>query len=391
MGKNSDKRRARKLPPSGPATPALDDVTAAVDVDEVHRSPPAWAQRTGIFDIPSADHDTSLARALFHVTCLVSLREGQEGALDRVAAEIASMVEADTVTLLRLDRGDDVLPARLTVLAQHGLHVSDAELVRFDLADGIAGHVASTGQVVRVEDAPRDERFTRLHGQRTEVGSLVAVPMRFGARLVGVLAVSRREIRGFHDVDTDRLGVIGDSLAQDIEQARLLREALTDPLTGLHSRLALLTSLPREVETARRYQLGLSLLLIDVDGLRAVNATHGRGHGDRVLVDAAHTLAGTLRGADLCVRFGADELAVLLPMTHANNARATAKRLMKLLNAIPSVGDKVTFSIGIASLDVVDEDALALLWRADRALAEAKRQGGDRIAAAHPERRETEA
>jgi diguanylate cyclase (GGDEF)-like protein len=228
-----------------------------------------------------------------------------------------------------------------------------------------------------------------LYGQRTEIGSLLAVPLRFRGRVLGVLAASRKETRAFHDQDEATLNVVAASIAQDFEQARMLREATTDPLTGLMSRLALLSTLPREVETARRYQTGLSLVLVDIDGLRTVNEAKGRAAGDLALVDIGQRLAQAVRSADLAVRFGGDEFALLLPMTEANDARAVAKRLQKvLLPVVRGLEDlTITASFGVATLAVSDEDALGLLWRADKALQLAKSEGGNCIAAAHPEKK----
>ena len=347
MGRNADKRKARKqqtdtpggAAPDGAAPAATDLSVPSGEAEPVSgEGQPAWSAR--LFgarpEVPSRTTEGSLARALFHMTCLIAAPRGRAPATDslvRVAVEVASMISADTVTFLQLQPGDDLLPARLTVLASHGLQHADVGLVRFDLGDGIAGQVALTGEAVRVEDAPRDPRFSALYGQRTEIGSLLAVPLRYGKRVIGVLAVSRREVRGFHESDEEMLGVIADSIAQDLEQTRLMQEASTDALTGLFSRQALIATLAREVECARRYQTGLALMLLDIDGLREVNETAGRPAGDRVLMEIARRIAARVRGADLPVRFGGDEFAVLLPMTEPEQAVRAADRLRSMLVA----------------------------------------------------------
>jgi diguanylate cyclase (GGDEF)-like protein len=340
------------------------------------------------------DEDGTLSRALFEVTTLLGAalarphEQGVEG-MRRVAAAVARVVDADTVSLLRLEHGDgDLVPARLVLTATHGLHVVDTGVVSFDVGDGVAGRVASTGETVRVDDAPRDPRFSRLHGQRTEVGSLIAVPLRVGRKSLGVLAVSRREIRAFSVRDLERLQTTATAIALDLEQARLYREAVADPLTGLVSRVALLHALPREVEIARRYQTQLSFVLLDADGLGAVNETHGRAAGDRFLRDSAARLARTVRAADLVARFGGDEIAVLLPMTPANQARATAKRLVRALTS-PPLQPGCSWSAGVGTLQThLDEDAAGLLVRVDRALLDAKKQGGNAIVNASHDRRD---
>lgn len=342
-------------------------------------------------EIPG-DDDGTLARALFKVTSLLGTALSRpEIALpvhmQKIATAVASIIDADTVTLLRLEPGDgDLVPARLVMTASHGLNVAD--VVTFDLGDGIAGRVAQTGETVRVEDAPRDARFSRLYGQRTEIGSLVAVPLRADKKIVGVMTASRREIRAFSPLDEHRLLLTATTIAQDLEQSRLYREAVACPLTGLMSRVALLHQLPREVEIARRYQTQLSLLVLDADGLSTLNTDHGRAAGDRFLRESAARLAKTVRAADLVARLGGDELCVLLPMTPANQARATAKRLVRVLTT-PPIEPGCTWSAAVATLQShTDEDAVGLLDRVDRALVEAKGQGGNTLVAAAVERRD---
>lgn len=390
MGKNADKRKARKGDSHGEEPVAPESVVVPPEEPRSLAGELMWT----VSD--RGDVDDSLSRALFKLTCLLAVR-GRHGVprenLQRVAAEVAAIVQADTVSLLRLEHGEEGQPARLHLLAAHGLAAVDEGQVTFELAGAhsgsaggaIAAQVALTGEAMSVEDAPRDPRLHRVYGQRTETGSLLAVPLRYpsssGGRVLGVLTASRREIRAFHHEEQERLALVGDSIAQDLEQTRLLFDAVTDPLTGLGSRLALLVELPRAVELARRYRTELSLLIFDIDGLRALNERHGKRAGDRFLVEVGRRLRPALRAADLCARLSGDELAVLLPLTSANAARALAKRMVRLLS-LPTPGlDGIvpTWSVGVATLSPSDEDALGLLWRCDEAVTTAKAQGGDTI------------
>lgn len=411
MGRNADKKKARRQgstetadksvsAPDDGAAPRKSHVAASPAPPQkniAHAEAPAWWATSMLPPIPVDEHapDGSLARSLFRITALVGSAiarpwtDGIDG-MKKVAAEVARVVDADTVSLLRLQPGDgDLIPARLVLTASHGLHEVDAGIVSFGMNDGIAGLVARTGQVVCVDDAPRDPRFSRLYGQRTEMGSLLAVPLRVGSKILGVLTASRQEIRAFSPLDVERLHLVATTIATDLEQARLYRDAVADPLTGLVSRVALLHALPREVEIARRYQTQLSMVLIDADGLRALNEAHGRSVGDSFLRTVAARLQKTARAADLVARFGGDELVVLLPMTPANQARATAKRLLRCLREPAITPATTTFTVAVATLHSQhDEDALSLLDRLDRALLSGKAQGGDTIVAAPVERRE---
>lgn len=401
MGKNADKKAKRKLleetsvflPPKAYSSSDSGGPTSSLPTLNLAPVPAWWAQRLlpPPVEVPD-DDDGTLAHALFQVTALLGTAMSRPDIalpihMQKIAAAVARIISADTVSLLRLEPGDgDLVPARLVMTASHGLNVVDVGVVSFDIGDGIAGRVALTGENVSVEDAPRDPRFSKLYGQRTEIGSLLAVPLLVqigaGRKILGVMTASRREIRAFSAVDESRLALAAAAIAQDLEQSRLYREAVACPLTGLVSRVALLHALPREVEIARRYQSQLSMVVLDVDGLSILNNTHGRTAGDKFLQESAARLAKTVRAADLVARLGGDELCVILPMTPANQARATAKRLVRVLTT-PPIEPGCTWSVAVATLQSqLDEDAVGLLARADRALVEAKAGGGNAIVSA---------
>jgi diguanylate cyclase (GGDEF)-like protein len=149
------------------------------------------------------------------------------------------------------------------------------------------------------------------------------------------------------------------------ENARLEHEievtASVDPLTGLRNRSRFFEDLRREVATARRHELPLSLLVLDVDELHAVNDAQGYDAGDRLLLSIAELLLTRLRVSDLAARVGDDDFAVLLPHTPLEGARTLAERVGEALGA--------RVRIGVASLDADVTSGGELLQRADRDLA----------------------
>jgi diguanylate cyclase (GGDEF)-like protein len=130
------------------------------------------------------------------------------------------------------------------------------------------------------------------------------------------------------------------------------------------------------------------MLLIDLDGLRRVNTSHGRALGDDLLIRTANLLRGMVRPVDMVARVGGDEFAVWLDnmdhMTAAERAVGLADRRLALPEGGPIDDDQaevaqleMTLSIGISSRALGDgEDARALLRRAHKALWDAKQSGG---------------
>ena len=167
---------------------------------------------------------------------------------------------------------------------------------------------------------------------------------------------------------------------------RLEALAETDVLTGLSNRRALRRRLTDDLSRARRYGSPVSLLLLDVDGLKRINDDKGHAAGDRVIRRVADAITATLREADLGARWGGDEFAILMPDTLGDAARHSAERLAAHLRwGSGADAEPVKVSVGIATFDparatYVDADELA--HRADEALYSAKRAGRDRIRAA---------
>lgn len=103
--------------------------------------------------------------------------------------------------------------------------------------------------------------------------------------------------------------------------------SLIDPLTGLFNRRYMETVLPKEASRADRNGNALTLLMIDVDGLKAINSRLGHVGGDQFLREVAGVLKATFRNADTVVRYGGDEFLVIMPETDEQQAAAALVRL----------------------------------------------------------------
>jgi diguanylate cyclase (GGDEF)-like protein len=155
----------------------------------------------------------------------------------------------------------------------------------------------------------------------------------------------------------------------------------TDTLTGLKNPLAFEERLEEETERARRYGEPLSLLMVDVDGLKAINDRRGHPAGDQSLQAVARALRDGGRRADLPARVGGDEFAVIAPSTSRPAAAALGDRIRSLVMA-QGIED-LTVSVGVATLEPGRPLGSSYLREiADTALYEAKRQGRNRVVTA---------
>jgi two-component system, cell cycle response regulator len=163
-----------------------------------------------------------------------------------------------------------------------------------------------------------------------------------------------------------------------------IEAAITDALTGLYNRRYMETHVGTLVDQALSRGKPLSVLILDIDYFKSINDTHGHDAGDDVLQDFAIRIRKSIRGIDLACRYGGEEFVVVMPETDMAVATMVAERLRRRIASEPFAIQKgartieVTISIGIATLGPND-DAAAVIKRADQALYRAKRDGRNRV------------
>lgn len=148
--------------------------------------------------------------------------------------------------------------------------------------------------------------------------------------------------------------------------------------SGLPNRRALESRLRDEWRRSERYGSPLSMLLIDIDGLKRINDERGHAAGDQILRGTSEAIRLSLRGPDCGARWGGDEFAVLAPNTAADAARTLAKRLLDQMTQQVSTNRTATASIGVATFDPARNASVtaeSLMREADAALYRAKSGG----------------
>ncbi|MCH9673080.1 MAG: EAL domain-containing protein [Gammaproteobacteria bacterium] len=155
--------------------------------------------------------------------------------------------------------------------------------------------------------------------------------------------------------------------------------AYHDSLTGLPNRTKLIERLERAISRARRTDMKMGVLFLDLDGFKLVNDSLGHDIGDLLLRAVADRLAGCLRDTDTVARLGGDEFTVILGEVHSDEqiGRA-ARRVLEQLAKPIEVGGREIFvgaSIGIAVFPSDGKDVRTLLRSADMAMYRAKDSG----------------
>lgn len=156
--------------------------------------------------------------------------------------------------------------------------------------------------------------------------------------------------------------------------------ATTDPLTGLYNRRWLNESLAFEISRAQLRKRPLTVMVADIDHFKQYNDQHGHVAGDQALKAVADAVLVALRGSDMAVRYGGEEMVVVLPGADVSEAQKVADRLHRAVDEQEIVAHDdtplppVTISIGLASM-INGDSPEQLIARADEALYRAKAKG----------------
>ena len=209
---------------------------------------------------------------------------------------------------------------------------------------------------------------------------VVFLPVQSFHRVMGILGLiaddSNADLR-----DRDLLLSLGRALGVSLESLRqrddLRMLAAIDELTKVYNRHHFFDQIDREIAAARRYEMPLSLLIFDLDGLKKLNDRFGHGLGDEALRTLAQRLVRFSRAADVVARLGGDEFAVILPRTDRAGALDIARRLQSAvenepLAALPGRELRLAVSCGLASFPEDADETGALIRHADGHMYAAK-------------------
>lgn len=244
-----------------------------------------------------------------------------------------------------------------------------------------------SGEVTRQtgEDLPEDERtllgeiFNSGAAYRT-IHNVVYIPLKVQRNKVGFLTfdnlLSRRRI---DYLDFVSLKQFSSQIALAIDNAALFERVQElsnyDELTKLPVRRFFNEKFAEEIYRSKRFDLIMSVIVLDIDLFKQINDTYGHQIGDWALKEVSRVIRTSLRQTDFPCRYGGDEMVIMLPRTNDEEAKIIAKRLKDRINAITipdryTDGKKVPLSIsqGISSFPQDGQNATELFEKADRAL-----------------------
>jgi len=247
-------------------------------------------------------------------------------------------------------------------------------------SSGLTNTVAREGESIIVENMQNHPLFQNV--PQDWIGSIIGIPLKVGDTVVGVMNLSRSTNGGFSSSELRLLRLLSDQAAVAISNASLhqmiSRQAYSDTLTGLPNRRALDERLEEEVVSARRNNYSFAVIMMDLDGFKAVNDTYGHAIGDDVLRLVFNQMGRGVRTTDFLARYGGDELTLILSQTDMSSAQIVSEKITegmkKLKYKLPDGRRlKIGISGGIALFPVHARNGSDLLRAADAALYQAKK------------------
>ena len=262
-----------------------------------------------------------------------------------------------------------------------------------------AGRFADSGHTV---EECLSEKETALVGDALQQGqimveeALMIIPLRIRELVVGVVYLHRPTVSL---EESELLRIFSNQATVAIQNTKLYEMAALDPLTGVHTRRFFEQWMQRQLRSVFLSRQPISMLMIDLDGLKTINDTCGHLVGDKALAMVGKVVRRVIRDTDVVGRYGGDEFAVLLPHTTSSGAALVGARIVELLDhqsirtktgPIPlrsSVGVSMLTPHAFSPQDLPEsmpsgyytDMSQELILHADTALYQAKREGGQQV------------
>jgi diguanylate cyclase (GGDEF)-like protein len=327
--------------------------------------------------VRSLEERRRLHEQLTRIERTISHRARLQEVLDAIVEGAAALLCDDVAALRLIDAND---PSWTVTAAAHGTGPTADGIQRAPATHGLSGQAMAESRLKVMEPA---ESGTSLLPDIAGAGArnAMAVPVHEHGTVIGALVVASRDPeRTYREAEREMLIAFAEHASLALAAAKTvdtMRQAFSDPLTGLANRALFLDRLEHALHRAARIGSPATVLFLDLDRFKLVNDSLGHVTGDQLLASVARRLQGCLRQAETAARLGGDEFAVLLEESdEPRDAARVARRILEALREPFLLQDTEVFisaSIGIASAEA--GSAEELLRNADVAMYRAKAQG----------------
>jgi diguanylate cyclase (GGDEF)-like protein/putative nucleotidyltransferase with HDIG domain len=325
--------------------------------------------RSYVDQIKSANREVF---ALYEVARIFSSSLNLEDTFSLFAGKIGGMVPYDTCVIYLLDETGTSAKA---VYAE-GKNASALLQRSIKPGEGATGYVLKKRQPVCNINPGLDFSFCQLEFVQ-EYSAMAALPLIADEKLLGAVSLYSCVLDNYEDEHLRLLETVSriasDAILKSIYHAETETKALTDPMTSLPNARSLQIQFEKEVARADRNGSRFQVLMLDLDGFKAVNDTYGHKTGDKLLRELSKVMRSQLRDYDFLARYAGDEFVAIIPETEDISVEELSQRLEKAVNDfILPAGDgkfaQVGISIGAASYPSGGDSLDQIIISADKAM-----------------------
>lgn len=330
--------------------------------------------------------------ALYELARVFSSALSLEETLSLFVKKISELVPFDSCAIYFLDKNQESARAVYT----EGKNAADLKNKQVKSGEGATGYVLQKRQAVYNINPALDFSFYQLDFIQ-DYTAMASLPLISEEKMIGAVSLYSCELENYGDEHMRLLETISriasDALFKTLQHADAESRALTDPMTGLPNARSLQMRFETEVARARRNGSEFQVLMLDLDGFKAVNDTFGHKTGDLLLKEISRVMREQLRDYDFLARYAGDEFVVIAPETPAKDAAELCERLEAAVCSfsLPVDGDKfakVGVSLGAAGYPGQGETLDQIVIAADKAMYRVKAAHKTKRSVKEPEKTE---
>ena len=343
------------------------------NINEIGGQPDYNADQSYVEQIKRANREVF---SLYELARVFSSSLNMQETLALFVEKIGEFIPFDTCAVYLMDETNEFATAIYT----EGKNSSALNGKRIKPGEGATGLVLKKRQPIYKINPGLDFSFQQLDFVQ-DYTAMVSLPLISEEKLIGAVSLYDCEIENYEEEHLRLLETVSriaaDAIYMGLQHAESETRALTDPMTNLPNARSLQIHFEKEAGRASRNGSSFQLLMLDLDGFKAVNDTFGHKVGDTMLREISKVMRGQLRDYDFLARYAGDEFVAIIPETDSEEIGEFCQRIEKAVSefALPISDEefaRVGVSLGAAGYPKNGETLDQILIAADKAMYSVK-------------------
>lgn len=317
----------------------------------------------------------------------LEVKSDQSELFESIRGLCRAFFQYDKLTITMVESDQSTAKIKLV----DGLHDDADEGQSFNMINTLHGLAVQENRMIHsntwFDEFPEMNRFNPNDRDTFNFMSVLSMPLRSNGKAVGAISLERLKSKKYTDTDSRLFellcGTVSSILNWQQEYNRVHNSSIHDGLTGLLNHKAFLDRFEEEVSRAGRFNHMLGLVILDLDKFKSINDSYGHLYGDYVLEEVSSIIKENVRAIDVVGRYGGEEFAVLLVNTDIQQCIPLAERIVRKISEKTflknGIAVNVTISAGMSGFPIHADQVRELISKADKAMYETKRIGGNSV------------